>query len=56
MGGKFDGSVEKAVEFVDNNQKNIESIIDDCVSFSNKMEGKVTLSESEKIIQEQLYK
>lgn len=50
------GSIDNAVGFVETNQNKIESIIDDYVSFSNKMEGKATLSESEKIIQEQLYK
>lgn len=50
------GSTEKAVEFVETNQSKIEAIIDDYVSFSNKMQGKETLSEAEKIIKEQLYK
>jgi len=50
------GSTEKAVEFVETNQSKIESIIDDYVSFSNKMQGKETLSEAEKIIKEQLNK
>lgn len=50
------GSVENAVNFIENNQKKIESIIDDYVSFSNKMEGKASLSEAEKIIEEQLYR
>jgi len=48
------GSTEKAVEFVETNQSKIEAIIDDYVSFSNKMQGKETLSEAEKIIKEQL--
>lgn len=48
------GSVQSAVDFVEKNQSKIESIIDDCVAFSNKMEGKATLSEAERIIQEQL--
>lgn len=50
------GSVEKAVDYVGNNQNKIETIIDDYISFSNKMEGKETLSEAEKLIQEQLYR
>ena len=54
--GNVTGSVDKGLEFVESNQNKIESIINDYVSFSNKMEGKATLSESEKIIQQQLYK
>lgn len=50
------GSTESAVEFVETNQSKIEAIIDDYVSFSNKMQGKETLSEAEKIIKEQLNK
>lgn len=50
------GSVESAIDFVESNQNKIESIINDYVSFSNKMEGKRSLSEAEKIIQEQLNK
>lgn len=50
------GSTEKAVEFVESNQSKIESIIDDYISFSNKMQGKETLSEAEKIIKKQLNK
>ena len=50
------GSTEKAVEFVETNQSKIEAIIDDYISFSNKMQGKETLSEAEKIIKEQLNK
>ncbi len=50
------GSTEKAVEFVETNQLKIEAIIDDYISFSNKMQGKETLSEAEKIIKEQLNK
>ena len=50
------GSTEKAVTFVETNQSKIESIIDDYVSFSNKMQGRASLSEAEKIIQEQLSK
>lgn len=50
------GSIDKGLEFVEENQNRIESIINDYVSFSNKMEGKSTLSEAEKIIQKQLNK
>ena len=50
------GSTEKAVTFVETNQAKIESIIDDYISFSNKMQGRASLSEAEKIIQEQLNK
>lgn len=50
------GLVDKGCEFVEENQNRIESIINDYVSFSNKMEGKSTLSEAEKVIQKQLYK
>ena len=48
------GSTEKAVEFVETNQSKIEAIIDDYISFSNKMQGKETLSEAEKIIADKL--
>ena len=50
------GSTEKAITFVETNQSKIEAIIDEYISFSNKMEGKPTLSEAEKIIQQQLDK
>ena len=50
------GSTEKAVEFVETNQSKIEAIINDYISFSNKMQGRATLSEAEKLIQEQLTK
>ena len=50
------GSTEKAVTFVETNQLKIEAIIDDYISFSNKMQGRATLSAAEKIIQEQLKK
>jgi len=33
------GSTDKAVEFIETNQSKIESIIEDYVSFSNKMQG-----------------
>lgn len=48
------GSTEKAVDFVETNQSKIEAIIDDYISFTNKMQGKETLSEAEKIISEKL--
>lgn len=44
------GSVTKAVDFIESNESKISSIIDDYVSFSNKMEGKNTLSESERLM------
>jgi formyltetrahydrofolate synthetase len=50
------GSVDNAIDFVESNQTKIESIIDDYIAFSNKMEGKNTLSAAEKLIQEQLNK
>ncbi|MFA5130252.1 MAG: hypothetical protein WC477_05060 [Patescibacteria group bacterium] len=50
------GSTEKAITFVETNQAKIESIIDEYVSFSNKMQGRASLSEAEKIIQEELKK
>ena len=50
------GSTEKAVEFVETNQSKIDSIINDYISFSNKMQGRATLSEAEKLIQDQLKK
>ncbi|MFH0767752.1 MAG: hypothetical protein V1920_06635 [Bacillota bacterium] len=54
--GNVTGSVENAVNFVETNQSRIDSVIEDYISFSNKMEGKATLSEAEKIIQKQLNK
>ncbi|MFH1693501.1 MAG: hypothetical protein ABH890_04405 [Bacillota bacterium] len=54
--GNVTGSVENAVNFVETNQSRIDSAIEDYISFSNKMEGKATLSEAEKIIQKQLNK
>jgi urease gamma subunit len=48
------GSTEKAVHFVEDNQSKIESIIDEYISFSNKMHGKSSLSEAERIIAEKL--
>ena len=50
------GSTEKAISFVETNQSKIEAIIDEYISFSNKMQGRASLSEAEKIIQEQLNK
>jgi hypothetical protein len=50
------GSTDKAIGFVEDNQSKIESIIDDYISFSNKMHGKSTLSEAEKIIADKLNK
>lgn len=50
------GSTEKAIEFVETNQSKIDSIINDYISFSNKMQGRATLSEAEKLIQKQLNK
>jgi len=48
------GSTERAVHFVEYNQSKIESIIDEYISFSNKMHGKSSLSEAERIIAEKL--
>lgn len=48
------GSTEKALGFAADNQSKIESIFDEYVSFSNKMHGKSTLSEAEKLISERL--
>ena len=48
------GSTERAVHFVEDNQSKIESIIDEYISFSNKMHGKSSLSEAERIIAEKL--
>ncbi len=50
------GSVENAVNFVETNQSRIDSVIEDYISFSNKMEGKATLSEAERLIQKQISK
>ena len=50
------GSVENAVNFVETNQSRIDSVIEDYISFSNKMEGKATLSEAEKNIQKHISK
>lgn len=46
------GSIDKGLDFAEANKNKIVSIINDYVLFSNKMEGKSTLSESEKIIQQ----
>jgi len=48
------GSTENAIHFVEDNQSKIEAIIDDYISFSNKMHGRSTLSEAERIISEKL--
>jgi len=50
------GSTEKAVTYVENNQAKIDAIINDYISFSNKMQGRPTLSEAEKLIQNQISK
>jgi len=50
------GSTENAIRFIEDNQSKIELIIDDYVSFTNKMQGKNTLSEAERLIQDQLKK
>jgi phage-related protein len=50
------GSTEKAITFVETNQSRIEAIIDEYISFSNKMQGRASLSEAEKIIQKELLK
>ena len=50
------GSTEKAVEFEETNQSKNEAIIDDYISFSNKIQRRATLSATEKNIQEQLKK
>jgi hypothetical protein len=44
----------RAVHFVEDNQSKIESIIDEYISFSNKMHGKSSLCEAERIIAEKL--
>ena len=48
------GSIEKAVHFIENNQSKIKSIIDEYISFSNKMHEKSILSEAERIDAEKL--
>jgi len=50
------GSTENAIRFIEDNQSKIELIIDDYVSFTNKMQGKNKLSEAERLIQDQLKK
>jgi urease gamma subunit len=50
------GSPEKAVEFVETNHSKIEAIIEDYVSFSNKMQINETLTEEEKTIINKLKK
>ena len=48
------GSTERAVHFVEDNQSKIESIIEEYISFNNKMHGKSSLSEVARIIAEKL--
>ena len=48
------GSAEQGVSFIEDNKTKIDKVIKNFVSFSNKMEGKDTLSEAEKIIEEKL--
>jgi len=48
------GSTKKAISFVEDNQSRIEIMIDEYISFSNKMHGKSTLSETEKLIADKL--
>ena len=48
------GSTEKAVTFVETNQSKIEAIIDDYISFSNKMQGRATLSAERKLFKNNL--
>jgi hypothetical protein len=50
------GSTENAVDFIETNKSKIDRIINDYVAFANKMEGKNTLSEAEKLIEGQLNK
>lgn len=50
------GEVDEAVSFIENNQVKIDSIINDYVSFSNKMQGRSSLSEAEIIISNKLNK
>lgn len=48
------GSTENALNFVEDNKSKIDNVINDFVAFSNKMEGKPSLSEAEKIIENKL--
>jgi hypothetical protein len=50
------GSTENAVNFIEANKSKIDRIINDYVAFANKMEGKKSLSQAEKLIEEQLNK
>ncbi len=50
------GSTKKALTFIETNESKIDSIIEDYISFTNKMSGKSTLSEAEKLISEKLHK
>lgn len=45
------GSAELGVSFIEDNKPKIDKVINDFIAFSNKMEGKDTLSEAEKIIE-----
>ena len=48
------GSSDKSLRFIDSNESKIESNIDECFYFSNKIQGKNTFSEAEKLTQDQL--
>ena len=48
------GSSDQAVAFIDDNKAKVEKVINDFIAFSNKMEGKQTLSEAEKLIEDKL--
>ena len=45
------GSAELGVSFIEDNKSKIDIVINDFIAFSNKMEGKDTLSEAEKLIE-----
>ena len=48
------GSTDEALSFIENNKSKVDKVINDFVAFSNKMEGKKSLSEAEKIIEKKL--
>jgi len=48
------GSAELGVSFIEDNKSKIDKVINDFIAFSNKMEGKDTLSEAEKIIESKI--
>ncbi len=48
------GSAELGVSFIEDNKSKIDIVINDFIAFSNKMEGKDTLSEAEKIIESKI--